>query len=65
MPDENERVVEAFAAAHPEFERVPAKEILGAKRALAIGDGETLKLLPHVHDTDGFFGAVLRRRRSG
>jgi 16S rRNA (cytosine967-C5)-methyltransferase len=59
---ENDAVVDAFLAEHPGWEEVPAKEILGSTRALAIGDGRRLKLLPHVHDTDGFFAAVMRRR---
>jgi 16S rRNA (cytosine967-C5)-methyltransferase len=59
---ENDRVVDGFLAAHPSFEAVPAKEILGTARAQALGDGSYLRLLPHVHDTDGFFAAVLRRR---
>jgi 16S rRNA (cytosine967-C5)-methyltransferase len=59
---ENDDVVDAFLAAHPTFVEVPAKEILGRARAEAIGDGTRLRLLPHVHDTDGFFAAVLRRR---
>ncbi len=59
---ENDEVVDAFLAAHPEFVEVPAKEILGKARAEAIGDGTRLRLQPHVHDTDGFFAAVLRRR---
>jgi 16S rRNA C967 or C1407 C5-methylase (RsmB/RsmF family) len=37
------------------------KEILGKARATELGDGTFLRLLPHVHDTDGFFAAVLRR----
>jgi 16S rRNA (cytosine967-C5)-methyltransferase len=59
---ENDGVIAGFLAAHPNFEEVPAKEILGSERALAIGDGRRLRLEPHVHDTDGFFAAVLRRR---
>jgi 16S rRNA (cytosine967-C5)-methyltransferase len=59
---ENDQVVDGFLAAHPSFEEAPAKEILGSERALAIGDGRRLRLLPHVHDTDGFFAAVLRRK---
>jgi 16S rRNA (cytosine967-C5)-methyltransferase len=59
---ENDAVVDDFLAAHPAFVAVPAKEILGRARAEAIGDGERLRLWPHVHDTDGFFAAVLRRR---
>ncbi|HEY2747793.1 MAG TPA: RNA methyltransferase [Polyangia bacterium] len=59
---ENDAVVDAFAAAHPEFVAVPAKEILGKARATELGDGVRLRLLPSVHDTDGFFAAVLRRK---
>ncbi len=62
--EENSAVVEQFLASHPEFERVRAREILGGERARALGDGEVLRLLPDSHDCDGFFGAVLRRRRS-
>ena len=40
---------------------MPAKEILGRARALEIGDGVRLRMTPHVHDSDGFFAAVLRR----
>jgi 16S rRNA (cytosine967-C5)-methyltransferase len=58
---ENDAVVDAFVAAHPEFVNVPAKEILGRERALEIGDGIRLRLTPHEHGTDGFFAAVLRR----
>ena len=62
LTEENERVVEQFAAAHPEFDVVPVKEILGRARALTIGDGLYLRTRPDVHDTDGFFAAALRRR---
>jgi 16S rRNA (cytosine967-C5)-methyltransferase len=59
---ENDGVVDAFLAAHPEFVEVPVKEILGRARAEAVGDGRRLRILPHVHDADGFFAAVLRRQ---
>jgi 16S rRNA (cytosine967-C5)-methyltransferase len=59
---ENDDVVEAFLAVHPDFERVLLKEILGTTRALELGDGTCLRLYPHRHGTDGFFAAVLRRR---
>jgi 16S rRNA (cytosine967-C5)-methyltransferase len=59
---ENEDVVARFLAEAPEFALMPAKEILGRERATRIGDGSVLRLLPHVHGTDGFFAAVLRRR---
>jgi 16S rRNA (cytosine967-C5)-methyltransferase len=60
---ENDAVVDRFLAAHDGFVEVPLKEILGRARAESIGDGKRLRLLPHVHDTDGFFAAVLRRER--
>jgi 16S rRNA (cytosine967-C5)-methyltransferase len=59
---ENDELFDAFLAAHPELEAVAAKEILGATRASQIGDGLRLRMLPQVHDTDGFFAAVARRR---
>jgi 16S rRNA (cytosine967-C5)-methyltransferase len=59
---ENDAVFDAFLAAHPELEPVPAKEILGGERARAIGDGARLRMMPHLHDTDGFFAAVARKR---
>jgi len=61
--DENDRVVERFLAERDDFVRVPVKEIWGKERAAAAGDELTLRLYPHVHDTDGFFAAVLRRIR--
>jgi 16S rRNA (cytosine967-C5)-methyltransferase len=63
VEDENERVVTRFLAERDDFVRVPAKEIWGKPRAQAAGDGLSLRLYPHTHDTDGFFAAVLRRVR--
>lgn len=61
---ENDEVVERFLAERAgEFIRMPLKEIWGKERALALGDGDVLRLLPHRHDTDGFFATVLRRIR--
>ncbi|HVU53259.1 MAG TPA: RsmB/NOP family class I SAM-dependent RNA methyltransferase [Polyangia bacterium] len=60
---ENEGVVSRFLAERDDFVRVPVKEIWGKERAAAVGDGLTLRLYPHTHDTDGFFAAVLRRVR--
>jgi 16S rRNA (cytosine967-C5)-methyltransferase len=55
-------VAARFLAAHPGFEPVPAKEILGKPRALLLGDGDVLELSPDRTETDGFFAAVFRRR---
>jgi 16S rRNA (cytosine967-C5)-methyltransferase len=58
---ENQAVVDRFLQRHPTFEVMPLKAIWGAERASAVGDGTYLKVTPHRHGTDGFFGAVLRR----
>jgi len=64
LPDENERVVERLLAADSRLELVRAAEVWGNAFASPLTDptGTFLKLLPHRHDTDGFFAAVLRRR---
>jgi len=61
---ENEELVAALLADHPELEPMPAKMIWGKERAEAICDptGSYLKVDPAAHGTDGFFAAVLRRR---
>ncbi len=62
---ENENVVAAFLAAHPEFVSLSAAEVL-RKQAIEIEcdseGGERLRLLPHRHGTDGFFAAVMERQ---
>jgi 16S rRNA (cytosine967-C5)-methyltransferase len=62
---ENEDPFEALMARDPGLERVRLAEIFGSETAAPISDpsGTDLKLLPHRHDTDGFYAAVLRRRR--
>lgn len=57
---ENDAVVDAFLAAHPDFFQLSAQEVL-ARQGIALA-GERLRLLPHRHPTDGFFAAVLERR---
>ena len=60
LPDENERIVEGFLAAHPQFTQASAAAEL-ARANIALDTGPALKLLPHVHGCDGFFAAVLTR----
>ena len=55
-PAENEQVVEKFIAEHPDFELVPF-----TVGSIFANDG-MLTLLPHVHMTDGFFMAKIRRK---
>ena len=61
----NEAVVEDALAADAGMELVPIAEILGGAAAAPIARGPSLATLPHTHGTDGFFAAVLRRRRRG
>jgi 16S rRNA (cytosine967-C5)-methyltransferase len=57
---ENEAVVDAFLAGHKDFTLVPASEVLARYGIMLQGD--TLRLLPHLHHTDGFFAAILDRK---
>lgn len=58
---ENQQVVEQFLAQHADFVLVPAGEALAAQK-IPLEMGPYLELYPHVHQTDGFFAAVLERR---
>lgn len=60
LAEENEEIVRGFLVAHPEFSLLPATDCL--KRLGVNIEGEMLQMLPHRHDTDGFFAAVLERR---
>ncbi len=64
LPEENGGIVNAFLAAHPDFERVPADAVLrqqGVEGEGMVTQGD-LQLLPNRHATDGFYAAVLQRR---
>ncbi|WP_296557626.1 RsmB/NOP family class I SAM-dependent RNA methyltransferase [Pigmentiphaga sp.] len=61
---ENEGQVEAFLAAHPEFELLSAPELLADRAGGLSLPGPYLKLRPDVHGTDGFFAAVFQRRHA-
>jgi 16S rRNA (cytosine967-C5)-methyltransferase len=66
LATENQDVIESFVAERPEFAVVPAAEVLQAQ-GIAIDHAERYApwfvMLPHLHGTDGFFAAVLERRR--
>ncbi len=57
---ENDAIVETFLAAHPDFVLTPASGVL-AGHGIEI-DGDFLRLLPHRHNTDGFFAAILDKK---
>jgi 16S rRNA (cytosine967-C5)-methyltransferase len=61
LNEENDFIVEQFLANHPEFELVPMNKVL-AEQKIELEMGDYLKLLPHKHQTDGFFAAVLERK---
>jgi 16S rRNA (cytosine967-C5)-methyltransferase len=63
LEEENEDIVKAFLAAHPDFTLLPAKTVLERQGVEVKGVGDYLRLYPHLHDTDGFFAAVLVKGR--
>jgi 16S rRNA (cytosine967-C5)-methyltransferase len=68
LPQENQAIAEDFLAKHPQFEVVPAAEVLKPlfpKEKLPLGcspDNPWWQLWPHIHGTDGFFGAVFQKK---
>jgi 16S rRNA (cytosine967-C5)-methyltransferase len=61
---ENEQQVDRFLLSHKEFGATPVNEVWAAVSPVRpIGDGPYLALSPARHGTDGFFVAVLTRRR--
>lgn len=58
---ENEAVVGAFLAQHPEFGECGAQEILD-QQEITIDCGKRLRLSPHRHGTDAFYAAVMERK---
>ncbi len=63
LSEENEEIVSEFLAAHPEFHIVPAGTIL-KKQGIEIEADPYLHLYPHIHETDGFFAAVMERAKA-
>jgi 16S rRNA (cytosine967-C5)-methyltransferase len=63
LTEENEQVVNQFLKSHLEFRLVSAPDIL-ARQGISVPLPEAtpfLNLLPHMTETDGFFGAVMER----
>jgi len=65
LSEENEVQAERFLASHPDFERLDAAEILGARCETLKLEGPYVQLRPDVHGTDGFFAAVFERKKKG
>jgi 16S rRNA (cytosine967-C5)-methyltransferase len=62
LDEENDAVVAEFLASHADFELVPMHKVL-AEQKIDLEMGDFLKLLPHKHQTDGFFAAILERKK--
>ncbi|MFN3298312.1 RsmB/NOP family class I SAM-dependent RNA methyltransferase [Caldimonas sp.] len=65
LSEENEQVAQSFSEAHPEFRGLSATEALAQAKvpqAASLVQGDSLRLWPHRHATDGFFAAVWERR---
>lgn len=60
LPEENQHIVQAFLAEHPDFVLLPAGEVLQQQK-IDLEMGDYLELRPHLHATDGFFAAVMER----
>ncbi len=58
---ENDAVAVDFLKKHSNYELIPMNQILDEAK-INLEMGEFLKLMPHKHQTDGFFAAVFRRK---
>jgi 16S rRNA (cytosine967-C5)-methyltransferase len=63
LEEENAAVVDAFLAAHPEFHRLNAGEVLAQQGVVNLDCGEDMRLSPLKHGCDGFYAAVLERHQ--
>ena len=64
LRQENEDVVEGFLSRHPEFALVPAESRLPPPPGPPLTRAGFLRLWPHLHGTDGFFGAILGKAKT-
>jgi 16S rRNA (cytosine967-C5)-methyltransferase len=60
LPEENEKIADAFLADHPGFKPLSCAALL-EQHGIRIDTGERLRLWPQTHGTDGFFAAVFER----
>jgi len=60
LAEENEGVIEQFAAEQPRFRPLDCAEVLREQK-IALESARYLRLFPHRHGTDGFFAAAFQR----
>jgi 16S rRNA (cytosine967-C5)-methyltransferase len=63
LTTENQQIVDAFLAAHPQFTALNCGELL-QKQGITLECGDHMQLWPHIHRTDGFFAVALERAAS-
>jgi 16S rRNA (cytosine967-C5)-methyltransferase len=63
LQEENDAVIEDFQRSYPGFQALSCAEVLAQQR-IALDTGERLRLLPHVHGTDGFYAAAFVKNSS-
>jgi 16S rRNA (cytosine967-C5)-methyltransferase len=62
LPEENERQIDAFLTAHPDFTVQPVDDLWEqAVGTASPGTGPYMRLSPARHGTDGFFAGVMER----
>jgi len=59
MPEENEKVIEEFIAHQRNFMCIHPSDTINSR---VVGDLGYFQSYPHRHGTDGFFGALLRKK---
>lgn len=62
MEEENESIVRKFLETNTSFHLVPMQQVLDEQK-IPLQMGDFLKLVPHLHQTDGFFAAVLEQNK--
>jgi 16S rRNA (cytosine967-C5)-methyltransferase len=61
-PEENEHVVDAFLATHPDFQTADLRTQAGGVVDPVLDDSGMLRTLPFAHGLEAFFAAALERR---
>lgn len=69
LEQENQEIVQTFLQHHPHYELLDPKEVLGGafpiKEGLPVGANASnswWQLWPHLHETDGFFAAIMTKK---
>lgn len=62
LAEENEAIAERFLVEHEDFALMPMSAVL-LEQKIPLEMTDYLKLMPHIHQTDGFFAAVFERKK--